>query len=104
MRYTSEELKELEDPESWDFDTVQVLPPVKNPMAIVKVTFNRDELNHVETMARQRGMSLIAFIKESALRCSAPSESESHNHTDPVENGVRRNDADSHQSHPGIKD
>lgn len=104
MNSRSRDLEELEDPENWDFDNVQIHPPVKNPRAVVSVEFNRDELDQIAITARRLGMSLTTFVREAALRCSAPADADSHNHLSPAKRSVSRSDSETIQSPHGIKD
>jgi hypothetical protein len=74
MDAAARDFEELEDPENWDFDNVQIQPPVKNPRAIVSVPLNRNELSQIEAAARRCGISLSEYIKGAALQRSASPE------------------------------
>jgi hypothetical protein len=99
MNSTEKEIDELEDPENWDFDAIQIQPPVKDPTAVVSVKLNRDEFDLVATAARRRGMSVTEFIKVAALRISASSDSGSNAHSE-AGNGLSFDASESAQSHP----
>jgi hypothetical protein len=60
-----QELRELQDPETWDEGEMR--PPVASPRAIMAVPFNVDDLELVAQAARQRGVSPIAFMHEAAV-------------------------------------
>lgn len=56
------------DRDDWDYDNPTRHAPSKSPRAIVSVAFSRTELEQVTAAARERGMKLSAYIRESALR------------------------------------
>lgn len=62
-----QELRELQDPENWDFGDDVILPPSASPGAVVAVRFRREEFARVATFARRRGMTTAAFIRWAAL-------------------------------------
>jgi hypothetical protein len=66
-KWTDEELAELEDPDTWDWESAEVHPPVENPGARVSVRFTAAELGVVERAAEQAGMKLTAYIRAAAL-------------------------------------
>jgi hypothetical protein len=61
-----EELKELEDPESWEFPGF-VLPPVPNPGAVVSVRFSVEEFQALSREASNRRLKVTDFIRQAAL-------------------------------------
>jgi hypothetical protein len=65
-----DELSELEDPESWDWDDVQIHQPVANRFAVVSVTLTRDDFQTVAAAARARGMTLTQFVRSAAMKAS----------------------------------
>lgn len=88
MNLTEREFEELEDPENWDFDAVQIQPPVKDPKAVVSMELNRSEFNRVAAAARRRGLPLAEFIRQAALQLSASDQTSSHNGPDAAGNGI----------------
>lgn len=65
--WTAEKLAELEDPDYWDPDWVQVHPPVPDHAMRVAVRFTREEFRIVAGRAEQAGMTVPAFLKALAL-------------------------------------
>ena len=61
------ELRELQDPNSWDDDSAELHPAVKNPRAVVSVSFAQDDLRKVSEFARAQGKKVSTFIREAAL-------------------------------------
>lgn len=68
----SEELRELQDPASWEDGEDEVRPPVKAPRAVVSVAFARDDFQQVAEYARQHGMKTSEFIRHAALEHVSP--------------------------------
>ncbi len=66
MDEDEQELKELQDEESWD-DEGEVRPAVKPQRAVVSVAFSRDDFERVATYARRHGMKTSEFIRNAAL-------------------------------------
>ena len=66
-KWTDEELAELEDPESWDWESAAEHPAVETPSARVSVRFSADELGVLERAAEQAGIKLTAYIRAAAL-------------------------------------
>jgi len=66
MDEDEQELKELQDEESWD-DEGEVRPAVKPQRAVVSVAFSRDDFERVATYARRHGMKTSEFIRRAAL-------------------------------------
>lgn len=90
-----QELRELQDPAAWDDESVEVLPPVKAPRAIVSVAFSRADLGQIAAYAQRHGMKLSEFIRKAALELAAQplaSRSEVISITD-GRGGFQRNDA-----------
>ena len=63
----SEEEKELQNSETWDFGQAVVSPGTRKPRAVVSVAFSRDDLEQVATAARQSDMKISEFIRSAAL-------------------------------------
>ena len=62
-----DELRELQDPDNWDWDSAEVMPPVPNAGAAVLVTFAGEDFDRVAREAKAAGMKLTGFIREAAL-------------------------------------
>lgn len=62
-KWTEQELAELEDPETWDWDSAEEHPPVETPSARVSVRFSAAELGVLERAAEQAGLQLTAYIR-----------------------------------------
>ena len=62
-----DEERELMDPETWDWDAIQELPPVPNPSAVLPVRFSLDEMRRVGHAAEAEGLSIYEYIKQSTL-------------------------------------
>ena len=62
-----EEERELMDPDTWDWDTAEVLEPAANPGVVVAARLAREELIRVERAARDEGVTLSEYMKQSAL-------------------------------------
>lgn len=60
-----QELRELQDPETWDEGETR--PPVASPRAVVAVPFLVNDFRQVAPAARQRDLSPVAFIHQAAL-------------------------------------
>jgi hypothetical protein len=63
-----EEERDLMDPESWDWDNVMEGTPNPNPRMFFEVPFSLDELRQIEPAAIAKGMTVIAYLKDAALR------------------------------------
>lgn len=89
MDATARDFEDLEDPENWDFDNVQIQPPVKNPRAIVSVPLNRSELSQIATAARRCGVPLSEYIRDAALQRSASSENNATTESDSAQSPLK---------------
>ncbi len=67
MAKRDEKLKELENPEHWDFENVERRRGVKRPRAIVSVAFPADDYELVARRADELGLKLSEFIRAAAL-------------------------------------
>jgi hypothetical protein len=65
--WTDEELAELEDPETWDWESAKEHPPVESPSARVSVRFSAAKLGVLERAAEQAGLKLTAYVRAAAL-------------------------------------
>src|SRR5687767_4264631 len=59
--------EELEDPETWDYESATLHPPVKDPRAVVSVGFPAADFRLVAEYARSTGMKLSEFIRVAAI-------------------------------------
>lgn len=62
-----EEERELMDPETWNWDSIEVLPPPTNPGVVLGVCFSLEEMTSVGQAAAAEGLSIYEYIKQSAL-------------------------------------
>lgn len=61
------ELSDLENPDSWDDNSIEVHQPVKDPRAVVSVGFAPDDFRLVSKYAKAHGKKVSVFIREAAL-------------------------------------
>jgi hypothetical protein len=61
------ELRDLQDPNSWDDENAEVHPAVESPRAVVSVSFSREDLQRVSEFARSHGKKVSTIIREAAL-------------------------------------
>lgn len=59
--------KDLENPESWDYKSLQTRQPVKSPRVVVSVAFSREDFAVVSQFAERLGKRTSEFIREAAL-------------------------------------
>jgi hypothetical protein len=62
-----QELAELEDPATWNDETVEVLPAADDPRAVVSVRFTPSEFARVARHARASGQTLTDCIRDAVL-------------------------------------
>ncbi len=62
-----DEERELMDPETWDWDSIEELPPAANPSAVLPVRFSLDEMKRVGQAADAEGLSIYEYVKQSTL-------------------------------------
>ncbi|MEA2598322.1 MAG: hypothetical protein QOF01_4791 [Thermomicrobiales bacterium] len=65
------ELRELQDPDTWDFDQAEEHRPTERARAVVSVAFQRDDYDAVSEAARDEGMKVSEFIRDAALARAA---------------------------------
>lgn len=65
--WTNEELRELENPDTWDWENEVAHGPSSSPGAYIRVLFVDDELTRVAECARRHNMELTEFIRTSVL-------------------------------------
>jgi hypothetical protein len=61
------EIDELEDPEMWDFDQMQIHPAVPDSHAIAPVRFSHRDFQIVAAAAARSGNTLFEYIRIAAL-------------------------------------
>ena len=59
---------DLENPEGWDYDHLEVRGPVKSPRVVVSVSFPSDGFAAVSQYAERLGKKTSEFIREAALQ------------------------------------
>ena len=59
---------DLENPEDWDYDHLQVRGPVKSPRVVVSVSFPSEGFSAVSQYAERLGKKTSEFIREAALQ------------------------------------
>lgn len=62
------ELRELQDPETWESTDNDKRPPVKAGRAVVSVAFSRSDFELVSEVARGNAMKTSEFIRNAAIR------------------------------------
>lgn len=65
--WTDEELRQLEDPDTWDWETEVAHGPSRAPGAYIRVPFVDGELTRVAEYARDHDMELTEFIRRTVL-------------------------------------
>ena len=58
---------DLENPESWDYDNLEIKEPVKSPRVVVSVAFPHEGFITVSQCAERLGKKTSEFIREAAL-------------------------------------
>lgn len=67
---SDKERKELQSPQSWDWERAESRPPRKKPRAVVSVAFNRNDFETVANFAERAGMKVSEFIRSAAMGCA----------------------------------
>lgn len=67
-----DEERRLMDPDTWDWDSTEELPPAENSGAVFLVRFSLEEMQLVGRAADAAGMSIYDYIRESAVLRSMP--------------------------------
>lgn len=62
-----DEERELMDPETWDWDSAEVLPPVPASYTITEIHLSRDELALLDRAAQAEGLTVSAYLRQAAL-------------------------------------
>ena len=81
-----QELLDLEDPDNWDFENVQIQEPLDHRRAIVSVAVCRDDFKAIAAAARKCGMTVTAFMRLAAT------EKAVHIHTRSSHEGIVSSD------------
>ena len=76
MTTSDNEVRELQNPESWDLQSTVVHHPVPRPRAVVSVPFSREDFELISSYAQRVGMKTSAFIRAAALEWATPHEAE----------------------------
>ena len=63
----TEEEKELQDQETWDFSQTVVSPGMSKARAVVSVAFVREDYQQVVQAAKKSGVKTSEFIRSAAL-------------------------------------
>ena len=72
-----DEERELMDPDTWDWESAEVLEPVPNPGAVLQVRFEQGEFRALARLAREEGIGPVEFLRRIALdRIAAASRHE----------------------------
>ena len=61
------ELRELQDPDVWDWEHGELHPPVPNRSAVISVRFTGEEFQRVAAAAERHGLKLTQFIHDAVL-------------------------------------
>jgi hypothetical protein len=83
MPLTDKELAELQNPDTWDWDSAERHPPNPNAGAVVRVHMRAAEFREIMQAVRATGSTLATFMREAALG-RARACSGSKNNTDPA--------------------
>jgi hypothetical protein len=62
-----DEERRLLNPDTWDWDALEELPPSPNPGVVLGVRFSLEEMTRVGEAAAAEGQTIYEFIKEGAL-------------------------------------
>ena len=59
--------RDLQDPESWDYEHAEARAPVKSARVVVSVAFRRDDFEIVSKYAERLRKKTSEFIREAAI-------------------------------------
>jgi hypothetical protein len=62
-----DEERELMDPETWDWDSLEELPPSPISGAVLAIRLSREEFARLAQAARAEGLTTSEYVKQSAL-------------------------------------
>jgi hypothetical protein len=68
MSHDEDELKILQDPATWDWDSAETHPPVENPGMRITIRAQGADLRVLTEAAEAAGMTLPAYVLEAALK------------------------------------
>ena len=64
---TDDELRDLEDPENWDYEKAERHTGTRPARVVVSVAFRREDFKLVAETAERVGMTTSGYIREAAL-------------------------------------
>jgi hypothetical protein len=64
---TPEQLADLQNPDSWDWEHAQQGTPNPGAGIVYRVRFQGDEVRAIDEAARARGISEIEFIRQASI-------------------------------------
>lgn len=59
--------KNLENPENWDYTSLQARQPVKSARIVISVAFPREDFETVSRYAESLGKKVSEFVRQAAL-------------------------------------
>lgn len=62
-----DEERELMDPATWDWDSIEELPPTPHPSAVLPIRFSLEEISRVGRAADAEGITIYEYVKQSTL-------------------------------------
>jgi hypothetical protein len=65
-----DEERELMDPDTWDWDSVEEAIVEPSGYSITEVRLSYSELSRIERAATSEGMTVNAYLRYAALRCA----------------------------------
>jgi hypothetical protein len=60
--------RELENPNTWDFERAETKEPVKPSRVVVSVSFRNEDFSIVSEYAKRHGLKISEFIREAAIK------------------------------------
>ena len=64
---SEQNLDELEDPDTWDWESQKKGRPEPSGTSVVGVTLSDEEFDRVEELARRKGVTVSALIRHTVL-------------------------------------
>jgi hypothetical protein len=58
------ELRELQDPDTWDWEAGELHPPVPDAKIVVAVEFTAEEFHRLGTASHQAGLRVTTFVHD----------------------------------------
>jgi hypothetical protein len=65
--WTDDEHAELEDPDMWDDENIEIVTPTGKAGIVAAVRFSAEESARLAECAERRGISIIDLIREAVL-------------------------------------